>query len=75
MPTDEIRQDKVDGKPVFRYVRPIVMAPSCIVCHGERKSLPEDVVKALEEKYPEDKALGYKAGDFRGLTSAVIPVE
>jgi hypothetical protein len=75
MPSEEIRQDKVDGKPVYRYVRPIVMDASCLACHGEAKALSPEVVRTLEEKYPDDKAVGYKTGEFRGLVSAVIPAE
>ncbi len=75
LPSDEIRQEKLDGKPVFRYVKPIVTSASCIPCHGEKAALSADVLKALEEKYPDDKALDYKAGDLRGILSAVVPVE
>lgn len=47
------------------YVEPIYVKPLCLNCHGE-KVRPE-IQKALNEKYPKDNALGYKAGDFRGL--------
>lgn len=75
MPSDEIRKEKLDGKPVFRYVKPITMGASCVPCHAEKSALSEDVLRALDEKYPEDKAVGYKVGDLRGILSAVIPVE
>jgi hypothetical protein len=75
MPSEEIRPDKIDGKPVFRYVKPITVGVGCLSCHGAAEGLGESVRKTLDEKYPEDKAIGYKAGDFRGLFSAVISAD
>jgi hypothetical protein len=75
MPTDEIRPEKMDGRPVFRYVKPISVGASCLQCHGDAKAISEDVRRALGEKYPDDKATGYKEGDFLGLFSAVIPAD
>ncbi|HEY3490542.1 MAG TPA: DUF3365 domain-containing protein [Candidatus Deferrimicrobiaceae bacterium] len=75
MPTDELRREAIGGKPVFRYVKPIMVGSSCLRCHGDAKAIPQDVRHVLDEKYPEDKAIGYKEGDFRGLVSEVIPVE
>jgi hypothetical protein len=75
MPTDEIRRETLDGKAVFRYVRPITVGASCLPCHGEAASLAAGVKRVLEEKYPDDQAVGYKEGDFRGLLSEVIPAE
>lgn len=75
MPSDEIRQDRVDGKPVWRYTKPILMAASCIPCHGAEDELGEGVRRSLDEKYPDDKAVGYAVGDLRGIVSAVVPAE
>ncbi|WP_085442614.1 Tll0287-like domain-containing protein [Magnetofaba australis] len=53
-----------DGK-TFRYMKAIPTAEKpCLMCHGEKIS-PE-VQKILAEKYPDDKAVGYKAGQIRG---------
>jgi hypothetical protein len=75
LPTDEIRQEMLDGKPVFRYLKPILTGPTCLPCHGDVKSLREDVRRVLDEKYPDDKAVGYSAGELRGLFSAVVPAD
>ena len=75
MPSDEIRHETLDGKPVFRYVKPIMVGATCLQCHGDAKAVPAEVHRALEEKYPGDKAIDYKEGEFRGIFSAVIPAE
>lgn len=47
------------------YAEPIFVQQACLMCHGV--SVPEKVRYALKERYPEDKATGYKEGDFRGV--------
>jgi len=51
------------------YVEPIYMQPICLVCHGEK--VAPDVSRKLAELYPDDRATGYRAGDFRGVFWAV----
>lgn len=46
------------------YMEPIIMMPFCLQCHGQPA---EDVAAKLRELYPQDKAIGYKEGDFRGM--------
>lgn len=52
------------------YAHPIMVNASCLKCHGR---VGEDIEAAhytlIEEKYPEDKAVDYRAGDFRGIWS------
>lgn len=47
------------------YLDPLWVTPVCLQCHGE--FLNEEVKKTLSSKYPEDKATGYRVGDFRGF--------
>ena len=47
------------------YVEPIFVQPLCVTCHGAH--LAPDVQAKLEELYPNDRATGYAAGDFRGI--------
>jgi len=68
----EIVEEK-DGK-YLHYFKPILVQPMCLSCHGEYSSIPEDVRKFLKEKYPKDKAFGYKSGDFRGAVSIKIKI-
>jgi hypothetical protein len=51
----------------LRYYRPLVIAPPCLACHGDPAEMDAAVVEAIREKYPEDQATGYTAGDLRGL--------
>lgn len=54
------------GVATQRYMRAIVTAPLCLVCHGEPLSQPADVRARLRERYPDDDATGYRAGELRG---------
>jgi hypothetical protein len=53
------------GKRV-RFFSPIGVKPLCIVCHGK----PEGQLKErLKKIYPDDAAVGYSEGEFRGIWS------
>ena len=47
------------------YVEPIQIQPMCLACHGER--LAPAVRAELGRLYPQDRATGFREGDFRGL--------
>ena len=47
------------------YAEPIAIQPLCLACHGE--TLAPAVRERLAERYPDDRASGYRLGDFRGL--------
>ena len=53
------------------YVEPIMVQPMCLVCHGE--ALQPGVAAQIDERYPEDRATGFKAGDFRGVFWVEFP--
>ena len=44
---------------------PLAAAGLCINCHGE--SIGAEVRAVLDERYPEDRATGYREGDLRGV--------
>lgn len=52
------------GEDKKAYVEPIYVKPLCLNCHGAARG---SVAKKLKKLYPEDGAMGYKVGDFRGL--------
>lgn len=54
-----------------RYMKAIVTQPLCVVCHGE--AISPDVRRALDQRYPNDMATGFRAGDLRGAFSVVWP--
>jgi len=47
-----------------RYMKAIVMQPQCLACHGQ--NLAEPVSAAIGDRYPEDQATGFVAGELRG---------
>lgn len=50
------------------YYKPIFIAmPTCLKCHGGDNDITESTKKIITKKYPSDKAIGYKIGDFRGM--------
>ena len=57
----------VDGKRVFRYMKPIVTQPGCTLCHGQ--DLSPGVQQKISEIYPHDQAVGFSPGELRGAFS------
>ncbi len=51
----------------FLVMKAIPTQALCLACHGE--SISEEVQTVLREKYPQDKATGYKEGQIRGAFS------
>ena len=54
----------VDGREVRRWMKPLMTAPLCLTCHGA--ALGPEVAAAVSERYPDDQATGFAAGDLRG---------
>jgi len=64
-----------EGRRYLRYMRPILVGPMCITCHGPKEAIPSAVRAVLAEKYPEDRATGYRSGELRGAVSGKIPLD
>jgi len=47
------------------YAEPIIAQPLCLTCHGQ--DLSPAVAERIDELYPEDQAVGFEAGDLRGV--------
>jgi hypothetical protein len=62
------------GGRALRYLRPIVLQPMCVTCHGAPEEVPAAVRAALAERYPEDRATGFRPGDLRGALSVTVPI-
>jgi hypothetical protein len=56
-----------------RYLKAIITAPLCTVCHGE--SIAPEIRRAVMEHYPEDQATGFRTGDLRGAFSVEWPAD
>ena len=63
------------GVEYLRYMRPLIVAPLCMTCHGPKENIPSEVKVILAEKYPEDRATGFLVDDLRGAISVKITLE
>jgi hypothetical protein len=66
---------KFENGEVYLYTKAIKIPNGmCLNCHGEPGiDISAETQKALAELYPEDKAIGHKIGDLRGMWSIRIP--
>lgn len=69
----DVRPAAVELGDRVGLLRPIVVAQPCTRCHGEREQLPAEVAERLAREYPEDRAVGYGAGDHRGFFWVEVP--
>lgn len=56
----------------YRYYLPVRVSVPCLQCHGQPGDMDPEVVRFLNERYPEDQATGYVEGDFRGAIRVSI---
>lgn len=54
-------------------LHPILVADTCLQCHGPEESLALSVKDTLTELYPEDAATGFAVGDLRGWFWVEVP--
>ncbi len=69
LPPESVEVVDQQGVQILRYMRPIQTANFCLACHGDAGALDPQVREILQERYPEDAATGYQAGDLRGAIS------
>ncbi len=58
------------GKGGTGYVEPIYLKPMCATCHGE--NIEPALHDEIRERYPEDRATGFRPDGFRGLFWTVV---
>jgi len=61
-----------DGGRMLRLVRPILVAPPCLACHGDVSTIDPPVLELIRSRYPDDRAVGFEAGDLRGAVSVQL---
>lgn len=49
----------------MHYYAPILVSQACLKCHGKQENI--DQYDLIKNKYPNDLATGYIAGDLRGM--------
>lgn len=69
LPENYLQKVEKEGKVYYKYYKPIQTAGLCLDCHGDPQQMNPDVVRIIDELYPEDKAKGYHGGDLRGAVS------
>lgn len=57
----------------YRFYRTLRTAPMCLNCHGDTDNLDAEVLDILRERYSDDHATGYSAGEFRGVIRVQMP--
>jgi hypothetical protein len=62
-----------DGRAVQRYMRALPTAELCLNCQGTPDSVSDAVSTRLKTLYPDDRAVGYRAGEIRGAITLVRP--
>ena len=62
------------GKPTLLYAKAIGVQPICLTCHGGPDAIPDDVKARLKADYPDDQAVGYRAGELRGAIVITRPL-
>jgi hypothetical protein len=72
------RARDVDGFAVdlgdkLGVLRPIVVQPMCLGCHGPTGQISSDVRQILADRYPQDRATGFTNGEIRGWYWVEMP--
>lgn len=57
----------------YRYYKPLKVKTICLTCHGETSLMDKKLLEKIKKLYPDDKAINYKEGDFRGVIRIYIP--
>ncbi len=71
MPAGVVR---LTGEKVVGYY-PILTNDLCLNCHGDPgQDITEETLQAIHAHYPEDKAVGYRANQLRGIWVVEKPV-
>lgn len=66
------RVETPGAAPEWRVYKPIGMMPKCLACHGDPEGQPDALRAKLAERYPNDQATGYNAGEWRGLIRVTV---
>ena len=72
LPKYYIQKIEASGSQIFNYYKPMKVGNKCLICHGDKASIKPDLLSSISKLYPEDKAIGYKENEFRGLIRITI---
>lgn len=63
---------EASGQVVTHYLRAIRVQEFCLACHGSPDSMTVPVKRVIAERYPTDRATGYRLGDLRGAIAVRV---
>jgi hypothetical protein len=63
----------VDLEDSVGVLRPIAQRPLCATCHGPAEGIDPAVRSLLRERYPADRAVGFRDGEIRGWFWVEVP--
>lgn len=68
-----VQKIEMPGQPLeWRVYRPIAASNSCLACHGDPAKFSPGVKEALDNLYPQDKAVDYAAQEWRGVIRVTL---
>lgn len=53
------------------WAEPLQVGPPCLACHGP--DVDPALLETIRETYPEDEAIGFEPGSFRGVLWVTVP--
>lgn len=66
MKSDGMVKPIVDGSTVRLPIS--IGMPLCLTCHGDpQRDIPAETLQAIHQRYPQDRATGYRADELRGI--------
>ena len=58
------------------YYKPVYTAlETCLLCHGLPADIDPAAMRKVHQLYPDDKAVGYRLNELRGLWKIIFPIE
>jgi hypothetical protein len=61
-----------DGTVEWRAYQPLAVLNSCLACHGDPADQSPRLQTLLQERSPNNAALNYQAGEWRGLLRVTV---
>ena len=52
---------------------PIRLKAECEMCHGPQEAIDDEIMAAINESYPDDRAVGFTEGELRGWFWVEVP--
>ncbi|MFA7648851.1 MAG: DUF3365 domain-containing protein [Flavobacteriaceae bacterium] len=57
-----------ENNTVYYYKSIPIAMPDCLQCHGKPQTdISPETLQLIRAKYPQDQAIGYELGEFRGM--------